>query len=251
VAVGNDDDEGVRSGDRGSETGWVGDVRMLADRVVDGAEGDGGGGSSIHRGWAAGLKDQVPLGDGLRLRKESLLGLPLSLVADGGEAISGGRCGFRWSSLGRLRCGLLGLGRRGWWWWWLWCDVTSGTGGDVLSRSLIFHRQNGVGGRSECGSSCGSRSGAGSESSDLCSQGLDRLLQGGDNFLVLALSRCSCGSGGRVGVFEHVFERVDASLGDARGYEKKRELSRKINSSETETLDQNSQFVSNTVWPDR
>jgi hypothetical protein len=195
VAVGSDDDEGVRSGDRGSETGWVGDVRMLADRVVDGAEGDGGGGGSIHRGWAAELKDQVPLGDGWRLRKESLLGRPLSLVADGGEAISGGRCGFCWSSLGRLRCGLLGLGRRGWWWWW-WCDVTSGKGGDVLSQSLNFHRQNGVRGRSECGSSCGSRSGSGSESSDLCSQVLDRLLQRGDNFLVLAWSRCSCGSGG-------------------------------------------------------
>jgi hypothetical protein len=36
-----------------------------------------------------------------------------------------------------------------------------------------------------------------------------------------------------------------------RGYGKKRELSRKINSCQTETLDENSQFVSNTVWPDR
>jgi hypothetical protein len=39
-----------------------------------------------------------------------------------------------------------------------------------------------------------------------------------------------------------VFERVHASLGDAR---------RKVNSRETETLGENSQFVSNTVWPDR
>jgi hypothetical protein len=101
------------------------------------------------------------------------------------------------------------------------------------------------------GASVGAESGAGSDSSALCSQGLDLLLQRGHNFLVLAWSRCRCGSGGRVGVFEHVFERVDASLGDARGYEKKREPSRKINSSETETLDLNSQFVSNTVWPDR
>jgi hypothetical protein len=57
------------------------------------------------------LKDQHPLGDGLTLGEE---GLPLLLGADGGEAISGGRGGFRWSSLGRLRCGLFSLGRRGW-----------------------------------------------------------------------------------------------------------------------------------------
>jgi hypothetical protein len=146
VAVGNHDDEGVRSGDRCSEAGAVGDIRMLGNRLVDGAEGGGGGGGSMHRGWAAELKDQLPLGDGLRLGEKSL---PLPLVATGDEAISGsgrgccfwasGGCGFRWPSLGRLRCG--------------------------------------------------SRSGAGSESSDLCSQGLDLLLQRGDNFLVLALSR--------------------------------------------------------------
>jgi hypothetical protein len=63
------------------------------------------------RGWGAELKDQLPLGDGLTLGEE---GLPLLLVADGGEAISGSRGGFRWSSLGRLRCGLLSLGWRGW-----------------------------------------------------------------------------------------------------------------------------------------
>jgi hypothetical protein len=93
----------------------------------------------------------------------------------------------------------------------------------------------------------GAVSGAGSDSSDLCSQGLDLLLQRGDNFLVLAWSRCRCGSGGSVGVFE----RVHVSLGDARGYEKKRELSRKINSREIETLGENSHFVSNTVSRDR
>jgi hypothetical protein len=57
VAVGNDDDEGVRSGDRCSEAGAVGDIRMLGNRLVDGAEGGGGGGGSIHRGWAAELQD--------------------------------------------------------------------------------------------------------------------------------------------------------------------------------------------------
>jgi hypothetical protein len=192
VAVGNHDDEGVRSGDRWSAAGAVGDIRMLGNRLVEGAEGGGGGSGSMHRGWAAELKDQLPLGDGLRLGEKSH---PLPLVATGDEAISGsgrgcccccwasGRCGFRCSSLGRLRCGLLGVGRRGW------CDGTSGEGGDVLSQSLKYHRQNWVGGRSECGSSCGSRTGAGSECSDLCSHGVDLLLQRGDNFLVLALSR--------------------------------------------------------------
>jgi hypothetical protein len=126
---------------------------MLGNRLVDGAEGGSGGGGSIHRRWAAEMKDQLPLGDGLRLGEKSI---PLPLVAGGGEAISGsgrgcccwasGRCGSRWSSLGRLRCGLLGLGRRGW------CDGTSGEGGELLSQRLNVLRHNGVGERSECGS---------------------------------------------------------------------------------------------------
>jgi hypothetical protein len=53
---------------------------MLGNRLVDDAEGGGGGGDSVHRGRAAELKDQLPLGDGLRLGEE---GLPLPLVADG------------------------------------------------------------------------------------------------------------------------------------------------------------------------
>jgi hypothetical protein len=186
VAVGNDDDEGVRSGDGCSEAGAVGDIRMLGNRLVDGAQGGGGGGGSIHRGWAAELKDQLPqrstsakinfrkdqlpLGDGLRLGEKRVFLCLLWLTGMKPSAVVAGAA-------------VRAVGRRGW------CDGTSGKGGDVLSQSLKYLRQNGVGGRSECGSSCGSRSGAGSESSDWCSQGLDLLLQRGDNFLVLALNR--------------------------------------------------------------
>jgi hypothetical protein len=78
MAVGNDDDEGVRSGDRCNEAGGVGDIRMLGDRLVDGAEGGGGGGGSIHRRWAAELKDQLP---------------PRRWVGAGGEESSSASCG--------------------------------------------------------------------------------------------------------------------------------------------------------------
>jgi hypothetical protein len=168
---------------------------MLGYGLFDGAEGGGGGGDSVHRGWAAKLKDQLPLGDGFRLGEE---GLPLPLVVDGGEAISGsrsrgcccwasGRCGLLCSSLGLLRCGMLSLGLRGWY------GRASG------SRSRSKSRSRGT---------------ASSESNDLCSQGRDLLLQCGDGLLVLAWGRSRCWNGGRVDFIFGGFELFKAQVED-------------------------------------
>jgi hypothetical protein len=74
---------------------------------------------------------------------------------------------------------------------------------------VVESAAGGCGGASGCRSRSRSRGRgrgtASSESSDLCSQGIDLLLQCGDDLLMLAWGRSGSGSGGR-------FELVDAAL---------------------------------------
>jgi hypothetical protein len=53
---------------------------------------------------------------------------------------------------------------------------------------------------------------ASSESNDLCSQGLDLLLQCGDGLLVLACGRSRCGTGSRVDIVFGGFELFEAQV---------------------------------------